>query len=575
MRLMLLNDLLLSKDQITLIFLISIGVIILGILVSFLISNLVEKKHISNIKDFSNTLRVYVVDVKNDLVSYFNSSNLRDRKTSSITTFYNQFSSKDRELLITWIGDLLNKNEDVSNYLEATIFVKSKKTTYTSILEVTKVDHRNQIVYLESHLLQVNPKSRHKAPITFAKKETLRKTISASSGVGITFGINFFNKITKTNDISHLAYVDLKNVLCSFINDKTMIAEEEFGKVVITKLDINETHEIYQFIGLIRDKVNKLLQIKSFVEEIDYTVGVINNEFNYRNVNALIRNVLALAEYGKDDPQQVLFFSEMKNLMHAQEGQQYRSDVETIIQENKLKYLFQPYFDTERKRIDGYIASVIPVNSYFKNIDDLKNYAVRTEDDKELFTVIVKNLISRFSQETYVRHIKLCIPITLNELRFAGRILSRIQNINELNVALILKEKDFAALPDDNNEDAIIDLIRAYRSRGYDIALQIDDNDLTLSPALYSSFTYFNISVVSHITKKNAGRNIPSFQALVENLLKFEKPIMASDIGSWDIVELVHKLGIVYICSDAIALPDENILPLPRKIFTKLLNLKS
>ena len=65
------------------------------IIVLFGISNHRDENHNKEIRDLSNSLRIFVIDVQKDTVRYFNSAHLRERKTSSITAFYNQFSSKD------------------------------------------------------------------------------------------------------------------------------------------------------------------------------------------------------------------------------------------------------------------------------------------------------------------------------------------------------------------------------------------------------------------------------------------------------------------------------------------------
>ena len=49
----------------------------------FLVSNHRDENHNREIKDLSNSLRIFVIDVKNDIVRYFNSAHLRERKTSS------------------------------------------------------------------------------------------------------------------------------------------------------------------------------------------------------------------------------------------------------------------------------------------------------------------------------------------------------------------------------------------------------------------------------------------------------------------------------------------------------------
>ena len=54
-----------------------------------------DQVHYKEIKELSNSLRIFVIDVQNDKVRYFNSAHLKERKTTSITSFYNQFTSSN------------------------------------------------------------------------------------------------------------------------------------------------------------------------------------------------------------------------------------------------------------------------------------------------------------------------------------------------------------------------------------------------------------------------------------------------------------------------------------------------
>lgn len=551
-------------------------VAIIAITATFVLSYFQRKKYEQDVIDSSNTLRIFVVNVKDDKVDYFNSSYLRNRKKSSITAFYNQFQSHDREKLINWVGDLIDGVEDTPKFLEVYVYIKEKKINVPSILEVQKIDTKKQLIYLESHLLKFNRKEHKKGERqSFLPKDLFTHRIIQASGKGTTFCINFFHRSTKTNEFSQATYVDLKNVLSSIINDDIIATEHEFGKVIISNFDVSNKMDQFSFIDNLKSKLNKYLLIESLADEIGFTIGVIDNQINYLDINGLIKNVAALSEYAIDDEQQVVFFSDKKVISNEEKVQQYRTDVETIIQDNKLEYYFQPVVDFSRKCVIGYQSSAVPIDSYFKNINDLKNYALRTEDDKELFSTIVKNSLSRFIQERYDDTLTIWLPISYNEMQFVNRSFGHMDGVSNTNIVLVLQEKELNSIPKDIGEEGFMNQIRLFKSKGYAVSLQLDDDVLNLSPSIYGLFDYFDIPVAAHMNKKNAGSQLPTFQGLIEKLLHYQKPIIATSIPSWEVVELVYKLGINIICSDAIALPDKNVLPVSKKLLTKISNLKS
>ena len=545
------------------------------VIILFAISNHRDENHDKEIRNLSNSLRIFVIDVKNDTVRYFNSAHLRERRTSSITSFYNQFSSGERENLINWVGHLLENDDETPKFLEVNVYIEASRQTAASILEVQKIDYERQVIYIESHLLQTTFKAKHKGEKPdFSKKDYLFKRIFMSNGRGATFAFSFYNVLTKTADISQLAYADIKDIMVGFSEEDVIVTEEKFGQILISNFNVKGRSEMNEFIETVKSRINRFLLIKSYSDSISYTIGVIENSENFRDADTLVKNVLMVSDLTKDSENQIAYFNDIKTLLIDDQGKQFRTDVQEVIEDNKLHYYFQPIYNIDRRRIIAYKSTVVPYDSYFHEIDTLKNYAMRTEDDKELFSTITKNVISRFVQEKNDAHYLLFYPVSFNEINFVNKSLGHINGVSDANIVLVLKERDLSARPDEYEEEALINQIRNFKSKGYGVALEIDDDILTLSPNLYGAFDYFNLSVATHISKKNAGRNLPSFQGLIEKLLHYEKPIVALDIQSWDIVELVYRLGVPNICSDAIAMPAENILPLQKKITTKLGNLK-
>ena len=61
-----------------------------------------------------------------------------------------------------------------------------------------------------------------------------------------------------------------------------------------------------------------------------------------------------------------------------------------------------------------------------------------------------------------------------------------------------------------------------------------------------------------------------SFQSTIEKLLRYKKPIIATNLIGWNTIELMIKLGIRYISSDDLANADEMILPIERKKLHKI-----
>ena len=204
---------------------------------------------------------------------------------------------------------------------------------------------------------------------------------------------------------------------------------------------------------------------------------------------------------------------------------------------------------------------------------ELKTYAIRTEDDKELFATIARNSITRFIQEKDGVSLRLFFPVAVNELPYVNRTFAHISNIKDANIVLILNEDELLNI-DTEDHASILNIIKNFKSKGYEISLLITNDEATLPSHIYEIFDFFLLSVSSHITnRKLQNRQLPSFQALIEKLLRYHKPIIATSIPSMSLVEYVIKLGVEIVSSEAIAPKDENILPLNKKVIAKLKNM--
>ena len=546
------------------------------ILVSFIVIQATNKNKLVELNDSSNSLRVYIVDIKNDRVRYFNRSRLQRKKTSTITEFYNQFPANDRNKIIDWIGKLLDKDETTPKYLEINVLFNYNKKSYFSILQVTKVDCENQVIYLESYILKYMyaQKNKNVTARKFLSGEKFEETLTINhQAKGVTFCVDFYNKRKNGEDISHLMFAQIKNVLVPYITPYRPMLEYGDNKIIICDLKITQRTGILAFVNTLKNEINRILMISSELNSIGYSFGIAENKYFYNSVSDLLETVVELSRIAKDDGKDMLIYEEGKKISADSDNLHYRTEVERIIQDKKIKYTYRPIYNVEKTRMVGYQAKFEPLDSFFDSIEELKSYAIRTEDDKELFSTIARNSITRFIEQKDGATLRLFFPISFPELEYVNRTFAYISSINEANIVLILNEDELLNLPKESIS-SLVDIIMTFKSKGYEVALLLNDKETALNSKVYEIFDYFLLSVASHVTdRKSQNRQIPSFQALVEKLLRYDKPIIAIDIPSMSLVEYIIKLGVPIVGSDSIAPFDENVLPLNKKVLLKLKNM--
>ena len=62
-----------------------------------------------------------------------------------------------------------------------------------------------------------------------------------------------------------------------------------------------------------------------------------------------------------------------------------------------------------------------------------------------------------------------------------------------------------------------------------------------------------------------------SIHTLIEQLLKYNKPIIATDLDGWQAIELIIKSGITIVSSDMISPSNDMLLPIDKKKMEKLI----
>ena len=545
-------------------------VMVVSLIISFSISRKNDFKHVDKIEDLSSSVRIYIVDLKNDTVKYFNRSSLKAIKTSSIIDFYNQFRVDERMKLIKWVSSILDPEKRAKDYLEINTLERRRKKVCFSILQVQKVDYENKIIHFESYLLRLNNEkpTYRKTVSKFSTKESFELAIKNSNfKKGFTFAIDFFHKNPdqRSEDLPRLIFAQVKNMCMNYISPTRPILEYSNHELVISDLKAQSKSQMLSLITELRNDINKLLLISSFSDEIMYTIGAVENRFFPRDNEKLVSTAIEIAEYGEEEVMpQISWYEPGRSFETTVDSAAYRTEVERIIRDNNIRYLYRAIYDAERGRIFGYEAFIRPIDSFFSTIEELKNYAIKTGDDRELFSTITRKCISRYIAERDETNLRLFFPISYKERHYVIRTLSHIQKIKEMHLVIVLNEADLNSIVDIDEEE-IIQTLRSFKSKGYEVAIEFVNHDMPYAKKVYAAFDFYLIDVAQTLFDKSGNRTLTLLRGFAERLIHYHKTIISTNIPTWDSVELMIRLGLANVSSDSIAPLDEMILPVSAK----------
>ena len=94
-----------------------------------------DKGYDNRIQAESTTLRIYIIDPKNNSVVYFNRSDLRNKRRIDINTFYSHFHINDIDKVKSWIFDICTDYKNADKYVEADVLLNHGRSTYFSLLQ--------------------------------------------------------------------------------------------------------------------------------------------------------------------------------------------------------------------------------------------------------------------------------------------------------------------------------------------------------------------------------------------------------------------------------------------------------
>ena len=547
-------------------------ILLLVVVIMFVVSKKGDSIFAGKIQDSSNSIRVFRLDIQNDRTDYYNAASIRRRRSSTLTNFYNMFPSNERERLIEWVGALLDKDSGAPLTLEISVIVHRNRKKYFTLLQATKIDYTHQIIHLESHLLRFMNVSRSKRNMEgfykFSTQIALSAALKDKPNRGFTCCVKFYRK-NNVEKLSRLDFVTIKNALVPFISKDRMMIEYGDDEIFIVDFKASLRGQVVQALHTIEAEARRRMSVNSSVSYLGYTIAIIENKLLNSDLQKIIEEGEQIAWQAQEEGVKYLFYEENGKSVTPINSQNYRTEVERIILDKRFKYLYRPIYDVGREKTIGYQSIIKPLDSFFGSIEELKSYAYKTNDDRELFSTLARNAISRFIQQKSDKSQTLFFDVTYNEITFLARTLSHISGIKETKVVICISEQDFIDLPSMSSE-SVIAMITNLRSNGYAAALRLKDkSNLTLLPKIYETFDYFIIDSDAQLSTRSMNQ-LPIFQNLIENLLKFNKTLVAVNMTSWDSVELLVRLGVEIVSSEVIGPSDENVLPIAKKTMMKL-----
>lgn len=537
------------------------------------------------LKSENNTIRIYKIDEGKGLLTQFDISNVAEKKTMPYQKFYETYPIGEQGKVKDWLNSILDGRAE-EKYIETDVYYSSSKRVAKSFLYLTKSDPTSGIVYLESHPLAPIPKS---VGPSFPKcsEDAFAEKLKASGGQkGYTFCFTVFpvgnaNKATGNDkqdkrSMPRGTASRYYSVISTLARGDQLLIQSSNNEIVVVSFTINEITQALSFALRTANGAKELMNKARRRNEPLYDVkcGFVHNREFPSDSDALLtesRNAALDAFEGKTT---LLEYKKGQFHTSAQTIEKSKNEVERILSEKKISYSYRPIYSLEKHRVVAFLAKATPINSSFTDINELKNYAARAKDEKNLFAALGKNLVPRFIQERPLKSQKLFYPVRVSEMHLIPAFFSRLKNSKEAHLIFVFSDSDIVNSLTKITMDELVDGFHSIRLAGFDVAVSVSGNSLVLQAPILRQMSAFIVDFSSSDSDEQLDTRIRSqLHSLVEKLLKYKKPIIASSLKNWNSLELVVGSGITYISSDVFAPYNEMLVPVNEKNEKRLLSI--
>ena len=556
-------------------------VLAIFVIVTFSLSSSLEHKDLKKYKDGSLTTRVYVIDVKKNVVTYFNKNNIRQKRKIDMNGFYQRFNAMDIGKVKNWIFNISLDFKSVDPYLEVDVLVNKGHTSYFSLLKLIKYDALQGIIHCESFILKyITPNAfdkRHKGiPTGVIKRSAMEELVTKDKSTkGFTFAIRFFYKrqfVLSNDKIERYTMMTMKNAIYPFASNykfPRQIIDDGNNELLLFDLRIDSQEEALRLANSIAHSIKKCIGVNGFENQVSFSIGVLENSLFYQDFESMVSKAQEACINGQHSNQEILVFKKEANPFG--EINKYKQEVEKLLKPNALRYLFRPVIDSHRKRVIGYFEYVKTYDSPFSTYGEMSKYASRFNKNKQLFATVAKYVIPKFSSESQERSWRLFLKVSFLDFDYIPSVLAQIPEASNIKLVLVVDEQEINE--NASNLDSLNYSLNVLRKEKLELAMLMKDKNLLLDSSVYENFDYFiaGSMMIGEIKVNNRSRL--SIHTLIEQLLKYKKPIIATDLESWQSIELIVKSGISIVSTEVISPSNDMLLPIDKKKMDRLVDL--
>ena len=562
---------------------IALVVLIILVILFFAISVKNDRNFEKQVDYESTTTRIYIIDVKKNKIVQLNKSDMGNKITYDLFSFYTSFHPNDSERVKNWIFQICVNPKTAGEYLEADILLNNSKKLCFTLLRLLDYNPQTGLIHLESHILKyITPnnapkkKNDNRTPTGIVKRSQIQSIINHNKSLsGYSFCIRFFytrQKIISNDKIERYMIMNLKNTIYPYASNPKLprqILDNGDSELFIFDLRLSNRESAMQLANSISVSIKKQMEVNGFSGFINFAIGIVENGQFYQNYDMIEEKVREACISGQTNGNEIVFYQ--RNANANSDMVKYNEQIDHLLHDGVLRYLFRPIVNAKSSQTIGYFEYVKAYDSPFSSFSEMSKYASRINKNLDLFALVAKNVIMKFNSERQSSNMSLFLSVSMIDINNINSIIGQIPYHNKVDIVLVFDEQEVNE--NSHNTELLISTLTSLKNSGFDLALSLKDKNLLLDDKVYFLFHYFVVGSAMMEEVKHNNRIRLSLYTLIESLLKYGRPIIATDLEGWQAVELIIKSGISYVSSDVIAPSNDMLLPVEKKKMEKVVQM--
>ncbi len=552
-------------------------------------TNIKEKNRLESLNIFSDC----VLNLRTQTVKIIKLNNLSEVRTIPFLDFLTQFDVKEQNELKLWFESLVvekDPNENKKVYLATEVVHSSNKKTIKYVkttLTVNQIDRNANVIYFVKEPQKSIPtqilfkKNKKKVHPVFYSYNDFKALFEAGD---FKKGACYFIKLISRKDTfcsfneKYIFYKVINNFFKYYEESNIYVLFNEENPLEILIVDVKSSssksendRQLRNKINIIYEHLKKMCEICGFLRF--FTLVAVSTkcselpqemEKSYDLINRFCSNLI-------EEKKNCEYLNAKSNDFIVLQDS-YSDAVASVIRNNKIDIYFTPIIKATKKKTYIFGYSYLPklTDEKISDYEVFKNQAARFDLRKECFSLVIKKTINNFIAQKPNSTTRLFSLIDLEDIPYANRLFPHISNLKDCNLVLTFKNNEFIDYEDDQE---YIHVIKTAQSKGYDCALYININDYFLKDSTYKMFNYFLFNFDNYKELKANNREFIKIHTLLEQFVKFNKPIICVNVYNWAIIELLVKSGISYFSSPNIFSRSALLSPIDKKAERKFNNI--